>query len=253
MGRLNDKVGIITGAAQSIGRQYALGVAAEGASVVVADITDPSPVVAEIEAAGGQALGVTADISNVESTQMMAAATCDRFGRIDFLVNNAALYGALKSQSFLEIDVAEWDRVMAVNLRGMFLCCKAVMPAMIEQGSGKIINISSGTALMGSRGLLHYVTSKAGVIGFTRGLAREVGPMGITVNTITPGLTMSDGTRSLMSNTGVPATDPLIAAKCLPREQTPRDLVGAVLFLASSDSDFVTAQVINVDGGWYPN
>jgi NAD(P)-dependent dehydrogenase (short-subunit alcohol dehydrogenase family) len=180
----------------------------------------------------------------------MADAALARFGQIDFLVNNAALYGALKVQSWLDISVEEWDRVMAVNLRGMFLCSKAVAPSMIERRSGKIINISSGTALAGVPGLLHYVTSKGGVIGMTRALAREVGGMGITVNAITPGVTMSEGTRSLMRNSGLPEGDRMLAAKCLPREQTPGDLVGAMLFLASSDSDFITAQVLNVDGGW---
>lgn len=250
MGRLDGRVGIVTGAAQSIGREYALGMAAEGARVVVADIADPSPVVAEVEKAGGEALGVTVDVSSAESTRAMAAATVERFGKIDFLVNNAALYGALKVKSWMEIDVEEWDRVMAVNLRGMFLCCQAVVPRMAERGSGKIVNISSGTALAGVPGLLHYVTSKAGVIGLTRALAREVGGLGITVNTVTPGVTMSEGTAHLMENSGLPVADRMLQAKCLQREETPHDLVGAVVFLASPDSDYITSQVINVDGGW---
>jgi len=250
MGRLDERVGIITGAAQSIGREYALGAAAEGARVVVADIADPSGVVGEVEASGGEALGVTVDVADVESTQAMAAAALERFGRIDFLVNNAALYGALRVKSWLDIDVDEWDQVMAVNLRGMFLCCKAVVPSMAARGSGKIINISSGTALGGTPGLLHYVTSKGGVIGLTRALAREVGGLGITVNTITPGVTMSEGTTHLMENSGLPVGDRMLQAKCIQREQTPHDLVGAVVFLASSDSDYITSQVLNVDGGW---
>ncbi|BBY37985.1 3-oxoacyl-ACP reductase [Mycobacterium mantenii] len=250
MGRLDERVGIVTGAAQSIGREYALGAAAEGARVVVADIVDPAPVVAEIEASGGEALGVTVDVSSQESTEKMAAAALERFGRVDFLVNNAALYGALRVQSWLDIDVGEWDRVMAVNVRGMFLCCKAVVPAMIQQGAGKIINISSGTALAGMPGLLHYVTSKAAVIGFTRALAREVGVHGITVNTLTPGVTMSEGTTHLFENSGLPVSDRMVQLKCIQREQTAQDLLGAVVFLASPDSDFITAQVVNVDGGW---
>lgn len=250
MGRLDQRVGIITGAAQSIGREYALTAAAEGARVVVADILDPSPVVTEIEAAGGEALGVTVDVTSAESTQKMAAAALENFGRVDFLVNNAALYGGLKVKSWLDIDPEEWDRVMAVNLRGMFLCCRAVVPGMIAQGSGKVINISSGTALAGIPGLLHYVTSKAGVIGLTRALAREVGGHGITVNTITPGVTMSEGTAHLMQNSGLPMADRMLQLKCLQREQTADDLLGTLVFLASPDSDFITAQVINVDGGW---
>jgi NAD(P)-dependent dehydrogenase (short-subunit alcohol dehydrogenase family) len=251
MGRLDDRVGIITGAAQGIGREYALGAAAEGASVVVADLDDPSSVVAEIEAAGGTALGVTVDISSQESTEAMAAAALELFGKIDFLVNNAALYGALQPKPFLDIDVDLWDRVMAVNLRGMFLTCQAVVPSMMERGSGKIINISSATALTTTPFMLHYVTSKAGVIGFTRALASEVGAMGITVNTITPGFTMSEGSKRLSIAAGMPeVTDFTLAERCLQREQEPSDLVGAMIFLASSDSDFMTAQVVNVDGGW---
>lgn len=251
MGRLDGRVGIITGAAQSIGREYALGAAAEGASIVVADIADPSPVVAEIEKAGGQALGVQVDISSEASTQAMAKATLDRFGTIDFLVNNAALYANLQNKPFFEIGVEEWDRVMTVNLRGTFLCCKAVAPVMMQKRYGKIVNVSSGTALGGSRGLLHYVSSKAGVIGFTRGLARELGGAGICVNTLAPGLTMSEGTKSLMRRSGAPDdVDPLIPLKALQREQLPSDLVGAVLFLVSGESDYITGQLINVDGGW---
>lgn len=250
MGRLDERVGIITGAAQSIGREYALGAATEGAKVVVADIVDPAPVVAEIEAKGGEALGVTVDVSSQESTEKMAAAALERFGRIDFVVNNAALYGGLKVKGWLDIDVEEWDRVMAVNVRGMFLCSKAVVPAMIEQGGGRIINISSGTALAGTPGLLHYVTSKGAVIGFTRALAREVGVHNITVNTITPGVTMSEGTAQLFENSGLPVVDRMVQLKCLQREQTAHDLLGAMVFLASPDSDFITAQIINVDGGW---
>ena len=251
MGRLDGRAGIITGAAQGIGREYALAAAAEGASVVVADIADPSSVVAEIEKAGGRAIGVTVDIASEESTRAMAAATVEAFGTVDFLVNNAALYANLTSKPFFQIEVEEWDRVMTVNLRGTFLCCKAVGPIMMEKGYGKIVNVSSGTALGGSRGLLHYVSSKGGVIGFTRALARELGGAGICVNTLAPGLTMSEGTKSLMRLSGAPDdVDPLIPLKALQREQLPADLVGAVLFLVSGDSDYITGQLINVDGGW---
>jgi NAD(P)-dependent dehydrogenase (short-subunit alcohol dehydrogenase family) len=180
----------------------------------------------------------------------MVDATLERFGRIDFLVNNAALYGKLEVKFFRDITVAEWDRVMAVNLRGMFLVTRAVTGPMMAQGSGKIINISSGTALQGAPGLLHYVTSKGGVIAMTRSLARELGAAGITVNAITPGFTMSEGSKELLRRGGAPVADPTLALRCLPREQEPRDLVGAVVFLASSDADFITAQVVNVDGGW---
>jgi NAD(P)-dependent dehydrogenase (short-subunit alcohol dehydrogenase family) len=251
MGRLDDRVGIITGAAQGIGREYALGAAAEGAKVVVADIDDPIATVEEIAAAGGEAVGVTVDITSEMSTDAMVAATLERFGKIDFLVNNAALYGKLETKFFRDISVDEWDRVMAVNLRGMFVVTKAVSGPMLAAGRGSIVNISSGTVLHGTSGLLHYVTSKGGVIGMTRALARELGAAGITVNAVTPGFTMSEGSKDILRRGGMPDdSDPTLLARAIPRPQEPRDLVGAVLFLVSDDAEFITGQVVNVDGGW---
>ena len=177
----------------------------------------------------------------------MAAATLKAYGHIDVLVNNAGLYSALKKKNFMEIDPDEWDRVMAVNLKGLFLCVKAVYPAMQRQGKGKIINISSGTALSGSPFFLHYVSSKAGVIGFTRALAREVGGDNICVNSIMPGLTISGSNQE-----GVMTAEQLAdrrKRRCFQRDQYPQDLVGTVIFLASNDSDFMTGQSIGVDGG----
>ena len=177
----------------------------------------------------------------------MAAATLKAYGHIDVLVNNAGLYSALKKKNFMEIDPDEWDRVMAVNLKGLFLCVKAVYPAMQQQGKGKIINISSGTALSGSPFFLHYVSSKAGVIGFTRALAREVGGDNICVNSIMPGLTISGSNQE-----GVMTAEQLAdrrKRRCFQRDQYPQDLVGTVIFLASNDSDFMTGQSIGVDGG----
>src|SRR5919205_1534745 len=175
--RLKDKVAIVTGGGVGIGKAYAQGLAKEGAKIVVADIQDgeAKKVAADIKSAGGDALPVYVDVTSMEKTQAMAQSTLSAYGRIDILVNNAGLYSALKKKNFMEIDPEEWDRVMAVNLKGLFLCVKAVYPAMKQQGKGKIINISSGTALSGSPLFLHYVSSKAGVIGFTRALAREVG------------------------------------------------------------------------------
>ena len=189
--RLEDKVIIITGGGSGMGRAYALGVAAEGARVVVADIADPQATVKEIEAGGGQALGIVCDVSREEDTLRLAADAVARFGRIDVLVNNAALYGTLRRQPFTEIPIEEWDRVMAVNLRGLFLCARAVFPAMKAQGKGKIINISSGTFFKGVPNYIHYTTSKGGVIGFTRSLARELGDFGVRVNAVAPGFTLS--------------------------------------------------------------
>jgi 3-oxoacyl-[acyl-carrier protein] reductase len=178
----------------------------------------------------------------------MAAATLKRFGRIDVLVNNAAFFATIPMSRvpLEEISVEEWDRMMAVNLRGIFLCCKAVLPAMRRQGKGKIINISSGTALSGSPTRIHYVTSKAGVLGFTRTLAREVGPSGITVNAIAPGNTLSEEnpTPEILQQRSARVGD-----RALARVQLPADLVGTLLFFASDASDFITGQTLVVDGG----
>ena len=248
---LEGKVGIITGAAQGIGRAYALAAARHGANVVLADIQDAESAAKEVEAEGGQALALRTDVTEVASTEAMATQTLDRFGRIDFLVNNAALYGDLELTYWEDITVEAWDRVMAVNVRGMFLASKAVAPHMTSQRSGKIINISSGTAHAGVAGALHYVTSKAAVIGFTRALARELGDVGINVNAVTPGFTMSEASIKIMKESGAESLEGLIVAgQCFKRAEQPEDLVGTVVFLASSLSDFMTGQTINVDGGW---
>ncbi len=244
--RLKDKVCIVTGGAMGIGRAYSLGLAAEGARVVVADIADPEPTVKEIEARGGQALGVGCDVSKEGDTQRMATMTLDRWDRIDALVNNAAIYGVLKRRPFMEIPVEEWDRVMAVNLRGLFLCVRAVFPAMKTQGKGKIINISSSTFFKGVPNYIHYTTSKGGVVGFTRSLARELGDYGVRVNAIAPGFTLSGENEKNMPEE---QKEWNIKIRMLKRAQVPEDLVGTVVFLASDDSDFITGQTIAVDGG----
>lgn len=247
--RLKDKVIIVTGGGVGIGRAYSLGLAREGARVIVADIqVDAAEKVAgEIKEAGGQAMSVPVDVALPETTRAMAEITLKHYGRIDVLVNNAGLYTVIKKKPFFEISPEEWDRVMAVNVKGLFLCTQAVYPAMKRQGKGKIINISSGTALGGTPFFLHYVTSKAGVIGFTRALARELGPDNICVNAITPGLTISGPQQE-----GVLTPEQLAdrrRRRCFQRDQFPQDLVGTVIFLSSEDSDFITGQTINVDGG----
>ena len=247
--RLKDKVAIVTGGGVGIGKAYAHGLAKEGAKVVVADIQDAEAqkVAAEIKQNGGEAMAVAVDVTSQEKVQAMAAAALKAYGRIDILVNNAGLYSALKKKPFMEIDSEEWDRVMAVNVKGLFLCVKAVYPAMKRQGKGKIINISSGTMLNGSPFFLHYVSSKAGVIGFTRALAREVGGDNICVNSIMPGLTISSANQE-----GVMTAEQLAdrrKRRSIQRDQYPQDLVGTVIFLASDDSDFMTGQSISVDGG----
>ena len=250
MDRLKDQVLIVTGGAHGIGLAYCEGLAAEGARVVVADIDGQGAdaVAASLGEAGHDALAVTTDVSQPESTDTMARLTMERFGRIDGLINNAAIYQrpAVTRGPFEEIPVEEWDRLMGVNLRGVFLCCRAVVPHMKAQGSGKIVNISSGTVFNGSTQMLHYVTSKAGVIGLTRSLARELGDYNINVNAIAPGLTVSmdddDEDKLLRFETRM-------QARSLKRLEGPQDLVGAVLFLCSPDSDFMTGQTMVVDGG----
>ena len=250
MDRLKDQVLIVTGGAHGIGLAYCEGLAAEGARVVVADIDGQGAdaVAASLGEAGHDALAVTTDVSQPESTDTMARLTMERFGRIDGIINNAAIYQrpAVTRGPFEEIPVEEWDRLMGVNLRGVFLCCRAVVPHMKAQGSGKIVNISSGTVFYGSTQMLHYVTSKAGVIGLTRSLARELGDYNINVNAIAPGLTVSmdddDEDKLLRFETRM-------QARSLKRLEGPQDLVGAVLFLCSTDSDFMTGQTMVVDGG----
>jgi len=248
MGRLNDRVAIITGAAQGIGAVYAKALAGEGAKVVVADLLDGTAVAEEISATGADVLTVNVDVSNEESTNAMVRETLDRFGRLDVLVANAAVFGNLSLKPFDEIDVDEWDRVMAVNVRGPFLCAKAAVPAMRENGYGRIINVASGTVFKGTPYFLHYVTSKGAIVAFTRCLAREVGEHGICVNTIAPGLVLSESVRRNEAMLEA-LSGPVLASRAIKRDQTPEDLIGALLFLASDDSAFMTGQVVVVDGG----
>jgi len=244
--RLRDRVVIVTGGATGIGRAYGVGVAAEGARVVVADLLDAKRVVKEIEARGAQALGIECDVSREADTLRMAQETLARFGRIDVLVNNAAVYGTLKRRPFMEIPVEEWDRVMAVNLRGLFLCARAVFPAMKAQGKGSIINVASGTFFKGVPNYIHYTTSKGGVVGFTRSLARELGDAGIRVNAVAPGFTLSGENEKNISQEGKDAN---VRMRMIKRAEVPADLVGTIVFLASDDSAFITGQTIVVDGG----
>lgn len=246
--KLKDRVAIVTGGAQGIGRTYALCLAEEGAKVVIADIKDAKPVQNDIADRGGQALALHADVSNEESAKEMARQTVERFGSIDILVNNAAIFAPIETKPFYEISVEEWDDVMRVNLRGMFLCCKAVYPQMKKQGKGKIINVASGVFFKGLPLFLHYVTSKGGVIGMTRALAREVGDNGICVNAIAPGYTVTEA----MANGSIHDEEfinRVVGSRCFKRHEKPEDLTGTVIFLASDDSDFITGQTIVVDGG----
>ncbi|MBI2183207.1 MAG: glucose 1-dehydrogenase [Deltaproteobacteria bacterium] len=248
---LRDKVVIVTGGGHGIGKAYCCGFAKAGSRVVAADIDAAAAerTAAEIgKDAGAQALAVHVDVSNEEATKRMAARALERFGRIDVLINNAAIFSVVPmNRGKIEtIDPQEWDRLMAVNLRGLFFCCRAVLPAMRKQKSGKIINVASGTVFAGSPGRIHYVTSKAATIGFTRTLAREVGDDNINVNCLAPGNTLSEENPTEQM---IKFRESSVGLRSLKRIQVPQDVVGAMLFLASPLSDFMTGQTVNVDGG----
>ena len=245
MGVLDGKVVVITGGARGIGRAYALGVAAEGAGVVIADLLDGSPVVEELAGSGSEALSVTTDVSDEASTVAMAEAAIDRFGRIDVLINNAAMFSETTRGPFTDLTVAEWDRTFEVNVRGVWLCTKAVYPHMSAQGSGKIINIASNTCYKGTLGFPHYVASKSALLGLTRCLANELGPEGITVNTVSPDLIPNPDLRPTDST-----SDPfVVSGRAIRRTQVADDMVGTIIYLSSAASDFVTGQSLLVNGG----
>jgi 3-oxoacyl-[acyl-carrier protein] reductase len=249
-GRLVGKVAIVTGAGEGFGRASSVSLAEEGARVVTVDINPASAddTARRIREAGSEAVAVRADVSDLDQTRAMAKAALDAYGRIDILVNNAGIYPVTPWD---EITLEDWNRVLAVNLTGTFLCARAVFPAMKSQGYGKIINISSDTFFSGVAGMLHYVTTKGGVIGFTRTLAREVGLHGIRVNALAPGITQTEGMKALVAAGKYPAAaaENAVAQRCISREESAEDLIGAVIFLASQESDFITGQTINVDGG----
>ena len=250
MSRLAGKVAIVTGGARGIGAHYSRALAREGARVMIADIEDGATLAADIAARHGPevAASMVADVSDEAAVKGLVAATVERFGKIDILVNNAALYAKLHPRSFEEWDVATWDRVMAINVRGPFLMVRHVAPHMIAQKSGKIVNIASGTIYKGTPRMLPYVASKGAVLAMTRSLSRELGRHNIAVNVLTPGYTLSD--------TGLENTEHVAEARergrqsrAFQRDQYPEDLLGALIFLLSSESDFVTGQSLVVDGG----
>jgi len=250
MEKLKGKVAIVTGAGSGIGKALARRLAADGASGVIADIAKYDVAAAEIaKATGARTLGLQADVSNETDVERMAAETVKAFGRIDILVNNAAVFSTLKLRPFEEIGVAEWRKVMDVNILGVALCCRACVPHMRKAGGGRIINLASGAPIKGVPLFLHYISSKGAVIAMTRGMARELGPDGINVNAIAPGLTEVEATEY------VPAErhKQYLEGRATKRAQQPDDVCGAVLFLLSDDAAFMTGQVLPVNGGFVMN
>ena len=244
---LNSKRIIVTGAAQGIGAAVASGFAKMGAKVAVCDLTDPEDVVQRISSDGNEAIGVQADVTSPDDCDRMVAETEKAFGGVDGLVCNAALFSALPIEMFDEIDPDLWDEVMRVNVKGPWLCARAAVPAMERVGGGSIVMVSTNRIFHGYPGLLHYDASKGGILAMTRSLIRELGPRNIRVNTIAPGLTMSEG---VLARDGIADRKATIAAgRSLSRDQEPGDLIGPIAFFISDHAGFVSGQCLIVDGG----
>ena len=246
---VRDKVVAITGAARGLGQEFARSLASAGARIVAADINDCAETVSLVTEAGGEAVSSRLDVTDFAAARAMVEAAVRAFGRLDGLVNNAALYGALHGGRFDAIDEGEWDACMAVNVKGIWNCCKAAVPAMREAGAGSVVNIASLAATYGMPFGLHYTTSKAAVIGLTRGLARELGRDRIRVNALAPSAVMTEGTREFFGAKHDRALEAIKAGQTIQRNLMPSDLTGTVAWLISDASGFVTGQTIAVDGG----
>lgn len=249
MAELDGKVIIVTGGARGLGRAYAVRCAELGARVVVGDIRDPRDTVEAINNAGGTSLAVDLDVSSTQSCEAMVSAGLDAFGQIDGLVNNAALYGGLKSGRFETLDEDEWQKVMDVNVSGIWRCCKAAVGPMKERGGGSIVNIASLAAVYGMPYSVHYATSKAAVIGMTRSLARELGRNWIRVNCVAPSAVLTEGTTEFFGEKLDKAKQVIAAGQSLQRNLETEDLTGTIVYLLGDGSKFVTGQTIMVDGG----
>ena len=249
MATLEGKVIVVTGAARGIGQRYVLDCVGAGARVVAADRSPCNETLALLGSAADRAVASVVDVADAKSTHAMAALAVERFGRIDGLVNNAALYATLKGGRFDAIDEGEWDAAMAVNVKGIWNCCKAVVAALKAAGGGSIVNVSSLAAIYGMPYALHYTTSKAAVIGLTRGLARELGRSDIRVNAIAPSAVMTEGTKEFFGEKHEGALKTIAAGQAIPRNLESVDVSGTVLWLLSDASRFVTGQTLPVDGG----
>lgn len=250
--RLENKVAIITGSARGLGMAFAKRFAREGAKIMLCDIHDCTPVVKEIHDAGGEATSMKVDITIEEEVAEMVERTASRYGRIDVLVNNAAVLGGLDLPDFMKpfekLTSADWDRMLGVNVKGTFLCCKAVIPYMKRQCRGNIVNIVSTTGFYGEPSFLHYSTSKGGLMTMTRALARALGDFNINVNAIAPGPVMTESMRVLVSEKD---EERLIQKQLLKRSIQPGDIANAVVFLASDEASMITGQILSVNGGEY--
>jgi NAD(P)-dependent dehydrogenase (short-subunit alcohol dehydrogenase family) len=242
---LRGRVAIVTGAGQGLGRVFAKAFAMAGAIPVIAERNHDKgrAVAAEI---GNEAFAIHTDVADPASIDSMVAEVDRRFGRIDILVNNAGIFSTLEMRPFEQIPLDEWEHVLRVNVTGPFLCARAVLPAMRRAKWGRIVNMASGAVTLGRPNYLHYITSKAALVGMTRSMARELGADGITVNSILPGATFTEIERKTVSPE---QKQRIVAQQCIPRPEVPEDLVGTVLFLASEASAFVTGQGLTVDGG----
>ena len=250
MSELLGSVALVTGGAIGIGRAISSGLATAGAAVVIADKGDPAAAVAAIEAAGGEALGVVADVTSESDLDAVIGAATERFGGVDILVNNAGIFAPLQPGPFDQIDVDEWRKVMDVNVLGSFLAARAAVRSMRQRGGGRIINIASTTALKGTAFLLHYTSSKGAILAMTKALARELGGDGILVNAVAPGFTVSEGVESNAGQMEAMRRN-APGSRILSREMVPDDIVGTVRFLAGPSAGFLTGQTIVVDGGVY--
>lgn len=252
MPQLQDKVAIVTGAARGLGRAYAQAMALEGASILACDINNCDDTVSAIVEAGGRAETVTTDIASMASCAAMAEQAVQAFGRIDILVNNAALYGGLQGARFEQLDEAQWDAVMNINVKGLWQCCKAVVEPMRAAGGGSIINISSLAAVYGLPYGMDYVASKAAVIGMTRAMARELGGDNIRVNAVAPSAVLTEGTEEFFGEKLDKAKRVIASGQLIQRNLETSDLTGTIVYLASDSSGFVTGQTHMVDGGsWF--